>query len=61
MKSKVYATPPLDMADLVQQINNVAYDIRQDPKLVKRAIRDMVRRATVCVDKGGQHVRGTNG
>ena len=27
MKSEVYATPPLDMADLVQEINNVAYDI----------------------------------
>ena len=27
MKSQVYATPPLDMADLVQRINHVAYDI----------------------------------
>ena len=61
MKSKVYATPPLDIVDLVQGMNNVAYDIRQDPELEKRAVKDMVRGARVCVDKGGQHVRGTNG
>ena len=61
MKSQVYATPPLDMADLVQRINHVAYDIRQDPSLVKRAVKDMVRRATACVANGGRQVRGTNG
>ena len=61
MKSKVYATPPNSMNDLSQRIIEVADAIKQNPRMVKRAVRDMVRRAEDCVANGGLHVRGTNG
>ena len=61
MKSRVYVTPPRNMDDLRQRIINEAELIRQNPNLVKRAMRDMVRRARECVGNGGLHVRGTHG
>ena len=61
IKSKVYATPPNSMNDLRQRIIEVADAIKQNPRMVKRAVRDMVRRAEDCVANGGLHVRGTNG
>ena len=60
LKSKVYATAPRDMADLTQRINDEADAIKQNPRLVKRAVRDMIRRAQDCVANGGRHVRGSH-
>ena len=61
LKSKVYVTAPRDMADLIQRIDREADAIKQNPDLVKRAVKDMVRRAQNCVASGGSHVRGTRG
>ena len=33
---------------------------KQNPALVKRAMRDMVQRARTCVADVGRHVRGTH-
>ena len=60
LKSKVYATAPCDMADLTQRINDEADAIKQNPRLVKRVVRDMIRRAQDCVANGGRHVRGSH-
>ena len=61
LKSKVYVTAPRDMADLIQRIDREADAIKQNSDLVKRAVKDMVRRAQNCVASGGSHVRGTRG
>lgn len=61
LKSKIYATAPSDMQDLTQRIVNEADAVKQNPSLVKRAMRDMLRRARECADNGGRHIRGTHG
>ena len=61
LKSKVYQTAPSDIQDLTQRIVSEADAIKQNPQLVKRAMRDMLRRARVCADNNGRHVRGTHG
>ena len=35
--SKIYATPPRDMNDLIQRITQEADAIKQNPQLVRRA------------------------
>ena len=60
LKSRIYATPPQDLDDLKQKITREADAVRQNPRLVKRAVRDMIRRAQDCVAKDGGHVRGTH-
>ena len=61
LKSRVYQTPPNDLIDLRDRIVREAEAIRGNPRMVKRAVRDMVRRARDCVANGGLHVRGTHG
>ena len=57
--SKIYATPPRDMNDLIQRITQEADAIKQNPQLVRRAVRDMIRRTRECIQKNGHHVRET--
>ena len=60
LKSKVYATAPRDMNDLMQRITQEADAIKQNPRLGKRAVRDMIRRDRDCIEKNGRHVSGTH-
>ena len=53
----MYATPPNDLNDLRQRIIDEAELIKGDPTLVRRVVRDMVRRAQDCVAKNGGHVK----
>ena len=57
IKSRVYETPPNDLNDLRQRIIDEAELIKGDPTLVRRVVRDMVRRAQDCVAKNGGHVK----
>ena len=54
LKSKVYQTAPSDIQDLTQRIVSEADAIKQNPQLVKRAMRDILRRAIVCADNARQ-------
>ena len=47
------------MADLTQRINDEADAIKQNPRLVKRAVRDRIRRAQECVANRGRLVGGS--
>ena len=58
LKNKVYVTPPTDIDDLTQRITENAELLKRDPNLVRRAVRDMVRRATLCIERDGKHVEG---
>ena len=45
--------------DLTQGITENAELLKRDPNLVRRAVRDMVRRrATLCIERDGKHVEG---
>ena len=33
----------------------------RNPQLVKRAVRDMIRRSQDCIENGGKHITGTHG
>ena len=55
--SSLCATAPSDLPDLTQRIINEADSVKRDPQLVKRAVRDMLRRAKECINNGGRHVR----
>ena len=54
----VSTSAPRDMNDLTQRITQEADAIKQNPRLVKRAVRDMIRRARYCIEKDGGHVKG---
>ena len=51
LKQKVYATPPENIDDLIQRITREVNALKTNPNLIKRAVRDMVRRVNVCVEK----------
>ena len=58
LKIKVYVTPPTDIDDLTQRITENAQLMKRDPNLVWRAVRDMVTRAILCIERDGKHVEG---
>ena len=58
LKSKVFRSPPVDIADLQARITHEANLLKQDRNLVRRAVRDMIKRANVCIDRNGGHVEG---
>ena len=58
MKSKVYYPAPVTIEQLIVRIRHEADELRRDPELVRRAVRDMVRRVNLCIDKNGGHVEG---
>ena len=60
MKSKIYTTPPRDMNNLRYKTVREANAIKQNPDMVKRAVRDMIRRARECIRKDERHVRGSH-
>ena len=58
--SKIYATHPRDMNDLIQRIPREADAIKQNLQLLRRNIQDMIRRTRECIEKNGRHLRGTH-
>ena len=56
VKSKVYVTPPTSVADLKERVVREIRNVKRDPLLIQRAVRDMVRRAKMCIQEGGKHI-----
>ena len=56
LKSKVYVTPPANVADLRERISHEMGNLRQDRQMVRRAVFSMVRRAELCIQRNGGHV-----
>ena len=51
LKAKVYVTPPANLEDLRRRITVRMEELRQDRGMVGRAVRNMLRRARLCVER----------
>ena len=51
LKSKVFRTPPVSIADLRSRIIQEANGLKQDQNLLGRAVRDMIKRVNTCIDR----------
>ena len=58
LKSRVYATPPQNLADLRLRITNEINNLRNNPQFVTNSIQEMRRRAVLCIQQNGRHVEG---
>ena len=59
LKSKVFLTPPANLADLCQRIIMEAAQIPQD--MIIRAMHEMRRRAELCIRNDEGHIEGRFG
>ena len=50
---------PRNMDQLVEKIQEEAEAPEQNPDPVRRAVRDMTRRAQLCIERLGRHVKKT--
>ena len=51
LKSKVYYPTLATIEQLIERIRHEADELRRDPDFVREAVRDMVRRVNVCLDR----------
>ena len=58
LKDKVFSTSPQNIDVLRQQIVDTFNALRQQPDFIRRVVRDMHRRAILCVKRNGGHVEG---
>ena len=58
MKGNIFTTPTASIEDMRDRIVNELADLREDPEMIKRVFRDMLRRAELCIERGGRHVEG---
>ena len=58
LKGKIFTSPPPSITVLKRRINAEFTLLKQNPNLVKKAMRDMMRRATHSIDIDGAHVEG---
>jgi hypothetical protein len=59
MKSKAYITPPGTLEELRMRIENSFIEIRETDFL-RNSIREMRRRAMLCIEREGHHVEGVH-
>ena len=57
LKSKVYITPQ-SIGDLDQRIRQEIATLKTDRGLIRRAVRDIVRRVNICDEREGRWVEG---
>ena len=50
-----YVNPPQSIDDLKMKIIQEMDNLKQDQMLIKRAVRDTIRRANMCIDIGRRH------
>ena len=55
LKDKVYRTPPQDINDLRNKIQDEAELLRGNPALIRRVLREMQHRSNLCVVRDGGH------
>ena len=58
LKSKVFTSPPPDIATLRQKIIDEFDVSRQDPDVIRNAVRGIERRGNLCVKRNAGHVEG---
>ena len=58
LKNKVFATPPQNINVLRQRIIDEFNVLRQQPEMIRNAVRDMHKRTILCVERNGGHVEG---
>ena len=58
LKDKVFSTTPQNIDVLRQRTVDMFNALRQQPDFIRRAVRDMHRRAILCVERNGGHVEG---
>ena len=58
LKSKVGITPPPDIATLRQRTIDKFDALRHQAPMIRRAVREMEKRANLCVERNGGHVEG---
>ena len=58
LKSKVYTSPPVDLADLQYRISNEVDALRNSPATIRRVVQAMLQRCQLCIVRDGGHVEG---
>ena len=58
MKGKAFSSPPPTIDIPRQRIIDGFNVLKEDPAMVTRAVRDMIRRSALCIERGGAHVEG---
>ena len=59
IKSKIFTSPPRSLPFLRQRKVDEFNNHKQNNRLmVRKEMRDMMRRAALCIDRNGQHVEG---
>ena len=56
LKSKVYIKPPESIDDLKNKRSVAIESLKQDEELIRRSVRDMIRRVNTCMDVQGRHI-----
>ena len=59
LQNKIFTTPPANVQELRARIVEEVDNLHQDPGMIRRAVRDMLRRCQMCIDRNGGHVEGT--
>jgi hypothetical protein len=58
LKDKVFSTPPQNIQDLRQKIIEQFNALREQPAVIRKAVRYMHKHTVVCVERNGGHVEG---
>ena len=58
VKSKVFVSPPDSIDDLKNRISQTFTDLKASRVLIRRAVRDMIRRVNLCFERDRCHVEG---
>ena len=56
LESKLYITSPESIGDLRQKLSVAIESVKQAEELIRRSVRDMVRRAHKCREVQGRHI-----
>jgi len=58
LKSKIFTTPPADIFELRRTIINEFQLLQNNREFIIRAVRSMLRRSQLCLERDGGHVEG---
>ena len=58
LKGKVFTTPPNDLNDLRNRIQQEVETLRNHPQTVRKAVQGMLSRSQLCLEREGGHVEG---
>lgn len=55
LKAKVYDVAINSREELLERINNACVEVRNNPDMIRRAIRNITTRARKCIQRNGGH------